>query len=141
MDWYHARPGLLKPSSYFIPFYRTKGALSYMAQTKRDMPKDAVDVGEFQGQSCQYELAIPLSLSISATKLSVVFGNGSYEKTLRKIMRAHPHLRGLWDIRADQHSFGILGIFLKFCMRVSARGYIHADDTPPPNPSIPQPKR
>jgi hypothetical protein len=121
--WYAARPTLIQPGSYFVVFYQAQGGLSYLPLQGKDLPKEAVDLGSFREKTCQYGLSIPTSIAYNATKISMAMGEGDYFKTLAKMRRKHPELAGLFDIKADQQTTVVLGIFSRECMVIDARGF------------------
>ena len=121
---YQASPSLITPGGLNI-FYNVQGPLSYESLSHRELPSFAVDAGPVSGQSCQYALAVPLGSPTSGSSSSVsgAVGNGGSEKAIASIRRAHPEIRGVYDVIADIHFISVLGIFSKHCTEISARGY------------------
>jgi hypothetical protein len=119
--------GLMAPLGYIVLYYNSKGPLSYVTSTLKDLPHDAVQLGRVSGVSCQYGVAIPItpptSPTSSGTSISGAQGNGSYEKTLSTIKQAHPEVAGLYDVIVDLHTTSVLGIFKRVCTEVSARAF------------------
>ena len=124
---YEASSGLIYVTG-FILFYDSKGPLSYQASTPRDLPKDAVLLGEVLGDSCQYGVSIPIIFSgTERLSLSGGKGDGSYQKALRDLHRKHPDVEGIYDIKVDIHQISILlGIYKRNCTEVVAQGFKRA---------------
>jgi len=116
------QPGLIRPGGLPILF-NSEGPLAFTGLTPKQIPRDAVPAGEVSGQSCQYSLAIPLSLSLRSLSISAAAGNGGYTRVLQRIERDHPALRGIYDVKVDLHQVVVLGVFEKFCTEVTALGY------------------
>jgi hypothetical protein len=116
------RPGLIRPGGLPI-FFDSQGPLAYASLTRSEIPKDAVPAGVVTGESCQYSLSVPLSISLRATSISGAIGNGSFEKIFKKIAEEHPGVRGIYDVKVDLHAISILGIFGKLCTEVTAEAY------------------
>lgn len=121
-DEFEGAPGLIPPGGMVL-YYDTSGPFAFAASTPKDIPKDAVMVGEVRSRSCQHGLAIPTSLSMRSSSLSAYKGDGSYEKALRVMKEKNPELRGIFDVKVDQHVRSILGIYRRLCTEISAKGY------------------
>ena len=125
---YEAKSGLilndLTGIRDLILFYDSEAPLSYQTLTHRDVPQDAVLVGEVVGESCQRGLRVPLLFVLPInTRVSGAIGNGSYEKALSNIREKHPDLDGIYDVRVDIHTFSILTVYVRDCTNVVARGF------------------
>jgi len=130
---YEASPGLMLPKGLVL-FYNNRAPLSYATLTPRDVPADAVQLGEVRGKSCQYGVAVPLTASLTATSVSGASGDGGYWKAIEKITQAHPDITGIYDVKVDVHLISFLGFIQRTCVEVLGRGFRWS----PPNPSSPQ---
>lgn len=119
---YEASPDLIGIGGYVV-FYDARGPLSFLPMTRRDLPHDAIIGGEVQGQACSYGISIPVTLSVNAIRVSGAYGMAGYEDALRRIQAAHPHLAGVFNVRVDDHTISVLGIFRRACTEVVARGF------------------
>ena len=52
-----------------------------------------------------------------------VRGRAGYGKALEDIRRRNPGLRGIWDVKLDDHTLSVLGFFRRVCTEVTARGF------------------
>ena len=122
---YEADPGLI-PLGFtdLIVFYDSEGPLSYQTMTHRDVPDDAILLGEVLGESCQRGLRIPIFFLLPTNfRVSGAMGNGSYKKALLDIKEKHPDLDGLYDVKVDIHIWSILTVYIRDCTNVVARGF------------------
>lgn len=119
---YEATPGLL-PSGGFVIFFNAEGPLSYATLTVAELPEDAISLGPVSGRGCQYGLAIPIVGSSSIARVSGAAGRGGFQKALREIRERHPELRGIYDVKVDNHLFSVLTVFSRRCAEISARGF------------------
>lgn len=117
-----ASPDVIPPSGLTL-YYNTQGPLSFVSMTPGDLPPNAIPIGEVETYDCQYKLSIPLSLSLRATSVSGVQGNGSFRKAMEGLHRNHPELAGIYDVKVDLHVTSVLGVFQRLCTEISARGY------------------
>ncbi|MBI3298421.1 MAG: hypothetical protein HYZ75_09680 [Elusimicrobia bacterium] len=117
-----ARPSLVRPGGFLL-FYDSQGPLSFVAPTRRELPPDAVDIGEVRASACQHGLSIPLSLSLRASSISAAAGRGGFERTMEKLKTTHPDLRGVYDVKVDERITSILGVWRRVCAEVTARGF------------------
>lgn len=117
-----ATPGLI-PSGSFNLFYDSSGPLSFVANTPKDKPKGAPELGLVKGVSCQHGLSIPITANLRGTSISGAVGNGSFVKALAEIKKKKPEVAGIYDVRTDQRVFSILGIYRKLCTEVTARAF------------------
>ena len=107
-----------------IVFYDSEGPLSYQTMTHRDVPENAVLVGEVVGESCQRGLRFPILFVLPINfRVSGAIGNGSYEKALGDIKKKHPDLDGLYDVKVDIHKRSILTVYVSDCTIVAAQGF------------------
>ena len=67
--------------------FKSEGPLAYTALTRSEIPKEAVLMGDVTGQSCQYSLSVPLSVSLRSNAISGAMGNGGYAKIMRTAPR------------------------------------------------------
>ena len=116
------KPALIRPGGLPV-FFSAQGPLAYRSLTPREIPKDAVPIGQVTGQSCQFSIAIPLSASVRAASVSAAIGNGTYNKILQEMQKEHSGLRGIYDAKVDLHRLFILGIFGRLCTEIDAQGY------------------
>ncbi len=120
---YNARPHVISLKTLTV-FYHVTGPLSTLPMTHRDLPPNAVDLGEVSGRSCQREVNIPTSASVQATTITAAEGNGSYQKILAKMRKARPNLAGIYDVKTDIHTFSIFfSVYTSQCTEILARGY------------------
>ncbi len=122
---YEAQAGLINVGG-FVVFYNSQGPLSYNTLTPGDIPKESLDAGEIQCESCQYGISIPFVSSLIGSRNSSVsgaLGDGGFRKALKNLQRERPELRGIYDVKVDVHKVNILGVYKKVCMEVSARGF------------------
>jgi hypothetical protein len=126
-DYLHeAQPGLILPGGFFILWYDATGPLSYRTMRPRDVKGPVERLGPVSGRSCQLRLAIPLLPPTAFTRgasLTLAGGNGSFVKALGDVQRAHPGLKGVYDIAVDHHVVTVLGVFQRACTEVRARGF------------------
>ena len=123
-DLGEARVGLIAPGGILL-YFDSVGPLSYVAMTPKDLPADAIPAEEVRGEGCQHSLSIPLGspLSPSRQSLSGAGGRGGFEKALRMIRDASPGLRGLYDLKVDDHVVSILGFYRRLCTQITARAF------------------
>lgn len=107
----------------FVVLFAAEGPLSYATATPRDVPADAVRVGTVRGRSCQYGLSVPVAGGISGTRLSGAVGDGGYEAALRDLQARQPALRGIYDVKVDEHSRSVLTVYRQLCVEVTAEGF------------------
>lgn len=119
---YEASPGLL-PTGGFVVFFNAEGPLSYPTLTAAELPKDAVSLGSVTGRGCQYGLSLPIVGGSSITRISGGAGRGGFQKALSDILARHPRLRGIYDVKVDNHHFSVLTVFTRRCVEISARGF------------------
>jgi hypothetical protein len=115
-----AWPGLIVPSG-FVLFYDTTGTLSYPSASR--LPPQAEPLGKVKGRGCQYMLSVPLSLALRSNSASGAAGRGGYDAAFKDIRKAHPELRGIYDVKVDDHELSILGVFTRVCTEVTAFGF------------------
>jgi hypothetical protein len=120
------RPALISPGGLPI-FFSSQGPLGYTSLTRSQLPNDAMLMGEVRGQSCQYSLTIPLTISFRATSVSGALGNGGFERIFKEMQHQHPGLRGIYDAKIDLHQVVVLGIFGKLCTEITAKGFEEAN--------------
>lgn len=125
----------MQTTSGLVVFYDSTGPMSFVSMTPRDVPAGARIIPKVQGVSCQRGLSIPTTASINATDVSGVYGNGGFAKSLAKIMKAHPDVAGIYDVRVDLELFSILGFYRSTCTIVTARAFALAGA--PVQPSAP----
>ena len=113
----------MQPAGGLLLFYESTGPMSFVTMTPKDVPKNARQLGEVKGVSCQRGLSIPIAASFSATDISGVYGDGGYAKALRAIKKAHPELAGIYDVKTDVEEFSILSFYRSTCTEVTARGF------------------
>jgi hypothetical protein len=120
---YEAQFGLITVGG-FIVFYNSQGPLSYNTLTLKDLPADAILLGEVRGTSCQHGVSIPIFMDFThRATVSGAQGNGSYKKAVEDIQQDHPQLDGIFDVKIDIHNFSILGIYKRECTEISALGF------------------
>lgn len=117
-----AVPGLI-PAGSFMLYYDSSGPLSFVANTPKDKPKGAPELGLVKGVSCQHGLSIPISASLRGTSISGAAGDGSFVKAISEIKKKMPEVAGIYDVRTDQRVFSILGIYRKLCTEITARAF------------------
>lgn len=118
----NASPGILTVGGFYL-FYNETAPLSFVPSVASELPKNRVELGEVSGSSCQHGVSIPTSLSLHATDISAAAGNGGYFKAIQNIRLAHPGMAGIYDVRADQRSLSILGVYRRLCIDVVARAF------------------
>jgi len=121
-ETYEANPGLLSIGG-FVVFFASEGPLSYATLSGKDLPADAVPIGTVKGRGCQYGLSTPIVGWTATPRLSGAAGAGGYEEALQAIRERHPDLRGIYDVRVDDHVLSVLTIFHRQCTEVTARGF------------------
>jgi hypothetical protein len=120
---YRANSGLIFVGTFMV-YYDSEGPLSYQTITPWELPKDGIPIGEVMGDSCQHGLSIPIIYSASdRVSVSGAVGDGSYRKALRDILRKHPDLYGLYDVKVDIQRLSILTIYSRNCTIVVAQGF------------------
>ena len=118
---WEANSGLI-PVGGFVVFFNAGGPLSYATLTPRDLPPDAMPIGVVTGRGCQYGLSTPL-MGLSTPRLSAATGEGGYAKALEDIRVRHPDLRGIYDVKVDDHLVSVLTVFQRQCTEVTAKGF------------------
>jgi len=121
-DGYEAFPDLIGTGG-FILFYDSRGPLSFVSMTRRELPAGASVLDDVEGRACQYGVSIPISLDIRGPSVSGAYGRGGYEDALRAIREEHPDLTGVFDLRVDDRTTSVLGFFRRSCTEVVARGF------------------
>jgi hypothetical protein len=82
---YRANSDLIFVGALMV-FYDSEAPLSYQTLTTQEMPKDAILLGEVEGDSCQQGLSIPIFFSpTNWVSVSGAKGNGSFKKALLDI--------------------------------------------------------
>ncbi len=119
---YTSHPSVVSPSGYFI-VYDVQGTLSFEPSTRWELPKNIADMGNVLGQSCAYALSIPITLALTASKISGAYGENGYNKAVKNILKAHPAISGIYDVKVDTHIITVLGIFTRQCLLLSARAF------------------
>jgi hypothetical protein len=120
---YRANSDLIFVGALMV-FYDSEAPLSYQTLTTQEMPKDAILLGEVEGDSCQQGLSIPIFFSpTNWVSVSGAKGNGSFKKALLDIREQHPDLTGLYDVKVDIHRKSYLTIYRKECTIVVAQGF------------------
>jgi hypothetical protein len=119
---YEASPGLIRVGGLLV-FLSVEGPLSYLTLTPKDVPADAVRLGPVKGRGCQFALSTPAVGVSSLPRLSGAAGRGGFEKAIADIRSRHPELRGIYDVKVDDHLVGILGVFQRQCTEVTAQGF------------------
>ena len=109
-----------------VLYYNSTGPMSFLSMTPRDVPAGARLLPEVRGVDCQRGLSIPTAISINATNVSGVYGDGGYVKAFEKIRKAHPEIAGIYDVRVDLEVFSILGFYRSTCTIVTARAFAFA---------------
>lgn len=117
-----AVPGLI-PSGGLMIYYNSKGPLSFVTMTPRDLPKGARRLGTVSGTSCQRGLSIPVTADVRGTSISGAYGDGSFMEAVAHIKKQKPETTGIYDVRVDQRVFSLLGIYRKLCTEVTARAF------------------
>ncbi|MGH7264295.1 MAG: hypothetical protein ACREMB_05490 [Candidatus Rokuibacteriota bacterium] len=121
-EGHEADPGLLAPGGYVI-FLDATGPLSYATMTPRDVPPGAIRIGRVTGRGCQFGVAVPVTGSVSGTRVSGGGGVGGFARAVRDIQERHPGLRGIYDVMIDVHALNILTFFRRLCTEVTALGF------------------
>ncbi len=119
---YTSNPSIVSPSGYFI-VYDVQGTLSFEPSTRWELPKDITTIGQVTGQSCAYALSIPIALALTASKVSGAYGENGYNKAVKNILKVHPDISGIYDVKVDTHIITVLGIFTRQCLLLSARAF------------------
>lgn len=117
-----AVPGLI-PSGGLMIYYNSKGPLSFVTMTPKDLPKGARQLGTVSGSSCQRGLSIPITADVRGTSISGAYGDGSFMEAVAHIKKRKPETTGIYDVRVDQRVFSVLGIYRKLCTEVTARAF------------------
>ena len=119
---YEASPGLIRIGGLSV-FLVAEGPLSYLTLTPKDVPRDAVRLGEVKGRGCQFAVATPVVGMPAVPRLSGATGRGGFQKALADIRSRHPEVDGIYDVKVDDHVVAILGIFQRQCTEVTAQGF------------------
>jgi len=126
----------MQPAGGLVLFYDSTGPMSFVSMTPKDVPAGARTIREVKGVSCQRGLSVPTAISINATNISGVYGNGGYAKALQQIKKQHPEVAGIYDVRTDLEIFSILGFYRSLCTLVTARAFV-LPEAPPVVPAPP----
>jgi len=123
-DLGEARVGLIAPGGILL-FFNSVGPMSYVTMTPKDLPADAVPAGEVRGEGCQHSLSIPLGSPLFSSRPSVsgAGGRGGFEKALRVIRERNSGLRGIYDVKVDDHIVSIFGFYKRLCTQITARAF------------------
>ncbi|NNN05884.1 MAG: hypothetical protein HKL90_08290 [Elusimicrobia bacterium] len=113
----------MQMTSGLVLYYNSTGPMSFLSMTPRDVPAGARLIPEVRGVTCQRGVSIPTAVSINATDISGVYGDGGYVKSLKKIVKAHPDVAGIYDVRVDLEIFSVLGFYRSTCTIVTARAF------------------
>lgn len=119
---YEADSGLITMGG-FVVFFNSEGPLSYATLTARNLPPGAVLMGEVKGRGCQYGVATPIIALPSVPRMSGAGGRGGYDKALRDIRERHPELKGIYDVKVDDHVVAVLTVYQRQCTEITARGF------------------
>ncbi|MFA6317247.1 MAG: hypothetical protein WC943_07505 [Elusimicrobiota bacterium] len=128
------KPSLIRTGGIML-YYSAEGPLSFMTMTPGELPPGAVDAGPVFGKTCQHGLSIPITPSWRPSTVSGAKGDSGFMKTLAGVMKAHPGLGGVYDVKVDLHITSILGFYRRTCTELTARGYT----LPPPQAPEPRP--
>jgi hypothetical protein len=119
---YEASAGLIRVGGLSV-FLAVEGPLSYLTLTPKDVPGDAVRLGEVKGRGCQFAVSTPVVGIPAVPRLSGATGRGGFQKALADIRSRHPEVDGIYDVKVDDHVVAILGIFQRQCTEVTAQGF------------------
>lgn len=119
-----AQWGLI-PAGGLVLLFDSVGPMSYAAMTGRDIPRDAVRVGEVRGRTCQHGFSIPLGspLDRSTQSVSAAGGRSGFRRTLDALRKEHPGLRGIYDLKVDDRILSVLGFYRRYCTEITASGF------------------
>lgn len=117
-----ANPGMLRTGGLVL-FFGGQGPLSYASATPGGLPKGATAAGEVRGRACQHGLSVPLGLGLRAQRVSAGGGTGGYDRALADIRSRHPELKGVYDVKVDDHRTVVLTIYQRLCTEITARGF------------------
>jgi len=67
-------------------------------------------------------VSLPTSSS-SRASISGAVGEGGFARALQDIRERHPDLTGIYDVKVDEHFLGILTVYSRRCIEVTARGF------------------
>lgn len=116
-----ANPGMLRTGGLVL-FFGGQGPMSY-ASTPGGLPEGATPAGEVRGRACQHGLSVPLGIGLRAQRLSAGGGRGGYDRALADIKTRRPELKGVYDVRVDDHRTVVLTIYQRLCTEITARGF------------------
>ncbi len=119
---WEADPAILSPGGINL-FQHGDAPLSFQTMTPREIPKDAVLAGEVSGRSCQHGVSIPIAGNLRAQRVSGAGGRGGYGKAFEDILKRHPGLRGIYDVKVDLRTTTVLGIYRRLCTQITAYGF------------------
>lgn len=120
---YEAAPGLIRPGGWVL-FFSAGGPLSYQTLTPKEVPPGAVRMGTVRGRGCQHGVSVSLPTSSSSrTSISGAVGEGGFERALQDIRERHPDLTGIYDVKVDEHFLGILTVYSRRCIEITAKGF------------------
>ncbi len=114
-----ARRGLISVSGFLL-FRNARGPLSYVSEAA---PALGAETRPVFGRGCQHGLSIPITMAVRGPRIAAAAGRGGYEIALAKIREAHPGLKGLYDMKVDDHVISVLGIYHRVCTEINARGF------------------
>lgn len=97
--------------------------MSFVAMTPKEIPADAVLLGEVEAKSCQHGVAVPITASFQPMTLSGAGGDGGYDKALAALKKKRPEIRGFYDVKADFHLLSVLGFYRRLCVVLTARAF------------------
>jgi len=119
---YEADPGLIQMRGLIV-FFHAGGPLSYVTLTPKDLPPGAVLTGPVKGRGCQQGVSTPIVGLSTVPRMSVAGGEGGFEMALQDIRDRHPDLKGIYDVKIDDHVVNILTIYQRQCTEVTAKGF------------------
>jgi hypothetical protein len=119
---YEASSGVIRPGS-FVLFLSASGPLTYATLTLGDLPRDALRLGPVSGRGCQFAIATPMINIAGIPRLSAGAGGGGFDKALQHIREQYPDLKGIYDVKIDVHMVGLLTVFQRLCIEITAQGF------------------
>jgi hypothetical protein len=119
---YEASSGVIRPGG-FVLFLSASGPLSYATLTPGHLPRDALRLGPVSGRGCQFAISTPVINIAGIPRLSAGAGGGGFDKALQHIREQYPDLTGIYDVKIDVHTVGVLTVFQRLCTEITAQGF------------------
>lgn len=66
---------------------------------------------------------LPLGLGLRAQRVGAAGGKGGYDRAVADIRSRHPELKGIYDVKVDDHRVVVLTVYQRLCTEITAWGF------------------